>query len=107
MEKIINIGGKEVGFKASASFFLKYKMYFNTSGLKDLKKLQDFRENWDLEPVYRLVWTLAKCYDSTIPQLDEWVDSFGDDFKIMDILAECQPLITTSLQLSDQLNLKK
>ena len=40
MEKILNIDGKDVKFKSTASFLLRYKMQFQRDGLKDLLRLQ-------------------------------------------------------------------
>ena len=40
MEKILNIDGRDVKFKSTASFLLRYKMQFQRDGLKDLMKLQ-------------------------------------------------------------------
>lgn len=99
MEKTIDICGKQVRFKSSASFLLRYRNYFGAEGLKDLGKTGSIMEEGDLNGVItmlRIIWSLAKNADPRIPPLDDWVDSF-DEFPVADIFAELDELIAKSL----------
>lgn len=98
MEKIIEIDGKEVGFKTSASFLIKYRNYFGADGLKDLGRLSAMGEAGDLNAMIimqQIAWALAKNYDKKIPQLETWLDSF-EDFDFGEVFKELQPLISKS-----------
>lgn len=124
MIKTIVIDGKEVQFKASASFPLVYKANFNTDiltiilplvseildGLGDEaivdgkivvtpSALSGMLENvYSLEyvDILNLLWTLAKCADETIPEPIKWFDGF-DEFPIFDIGKEVFPMLFESL----------
>lgn len=98
MEKIIEIDGKGVGFKTSASFLIKYRNYFGADGLKDLGRLSAMGEAGDLNAMIimqQIAWALAKNYDKKIPQLETWLDSF-EDFDFAKVFKELQPLISKS-----------
>lgn len=98
MEKIINIDGKEVAFKCTGTFLLKYKAQFNTDALKDIYKIQNIIDkngnfnDIDSEIMYQLIWTLAKTADPTIKPLMEWLDSF-DSFPLIEVFNEVIILI--------------
>lgn len=124
MIKTIVIDGKEVQFKASASFPLVYKANFNTDilsiilpliseildglndesvvdGKIDLKPstLSGMLENvYSLEivDIMNLLWTLAKCADDTIPEPMKWFSQF-DEFPIFDVAREVLPMLYDSL----------
>lgn len=124
MIKTIVIDGKEVQFKASASFPLVYKANFNTDiltiilplvseildGLGDEaivdgkivvtpSALSGMLENvYSLEyvDILNLLWTLAKCADETIPEPIKWFGQF-DEFPIFDIGKEVFPMLFESL----------
>lgn len=85
MEKIISIGGKRVGFKATASTIRRYRRKFNKDFLKDIKALQHKMDesedielsSEDLECFERIAYIMAWQYDNTIPASpDEWLDEF-------------------------------
>lgn len=114
MEKTLNIDGRQVTFKSTGAFLLRYKMQFKREALQDIIKLQyaineveDENGNkhytisdinaFDLEVFYNLIWTLAKTADSTIPTPMEWLDSFNL-FPLMDILPELMDMITSSMR---------
>lgn len=113
MEKILTIDGRQVRFKSTGAFLLRYKMQFNKDALQDIVKLQyavreteDENGNkkyvisnidyLDFEVFYNLIWTLAKTADSTIPTPLEWLDEF-DEFPLMDILPELIDMIFNSV----------
>lgn len=128
MLKTVTIDGKEVQFKASASFPLIYKANFNADiltiimpliselldGMDDLlsedmvkdgvlelkpSSLSGLLENvysLELIDVMNLLWTMAKCADSEIPEPMKWFGQF-DEFPIFDIAVEVFPMLFESL----------
>ena len=106
MEKIITIDGKDIGFKSSAAFLLRYRDYFGADGLKDLKNLQTLGAEGDLNSLImmeRMVWCLAKTYNKKVPPLEDWLDNF-ENFDIGEIFTELAPLINQSLGMVEQLD---
>lgn len=109
MEKIINIDGRDVKFKSTGAFLLKYKAQFQKDALKDIYKLIDMIdeetgkianiEALDLELFYNLVWTLAKTANPEIPPPLEWLDGFSE-FPLLDILPEVMDMIFSCLGTS-------
>lgn len=109
MEKILTIDGKEVKFKSSASFLMRYKAQFQRDGLKDLLKLQDAfdmekkklknYENLDLEVFYNMTWVLAKNANPQIPSPIEWLDTFSE-FPLVEVIPEIIELMLLSFQSS-------
>jgi hypothetical protein len=110
MEKILTIDGRQVKFKSTGAFLLKYKAQFGRDALQDIYKLQsaiDDKNNiknidaLNLEVFYDLVWTLAKTADPSLHPPMEWLDTF-DQFPIMDFISELYEMIfscmTTTVQ---------
>ena len=97
MERVIDIGGKPVKFKASAltpsNYLHKYgrDMIVDISNLRDaLHKTQDGAEfsSLDLEIFENAAYTMAKQADANIPETaEEWLDGF-EMFNIYNILPE-------------------
>lgn len=86
MEKILNIDGRQVKFKATGAFLLRYKAQFGRDAIQDLFRLKEALDEdnkiinidkLDLLVFYDLVWTLAKTADPSIPAPLEWLDSFS------------------------------
>ena len=105
MEKILIIDGRQVKFKSTGAFLLRYKAQFGRDAIRDIFKLQDAVDSknriknidaLDLEVFYNLVWTLAKTADPSIPPPLEWLDEFSE-FPLMDIIPEIIDLIFSSL----------
>ena len=105
MEKILTIDGRQVKFKSTGAYLLRYKAQFKRDALQDIYKLQKaINENneitnieaLDLEVFYNLIWTLAKTADPNLPEPFEWLDSF-DSFPLMDIIPELTDLIFSCL----------
>ena len=105
MEKILIIDGRQVKFKSTGAFLLRYKAQFGRDALQDILKLQGAIDNknqiknidaLDLEVFYNLVWTLAKTADPSIPPPLEWLDEFSE-FPLMDIIPEIVDMIFSCL----------
>jgi len=105
MEKILTIDGRQVKFKSTGAFLLRYKAQFGRDALQDILRLQSAIDNkgriknidtLDLEVFYNLVWTLAKTADPSIPPPLEWLDTFGE-FPLVEIVPEVIDLIFSSL----------
>jgi len=101
MEKILTIDGRQVKFKSTGAFLLKYKAQFNKDALQDIFKLQGATdkdnnikniEALDLEVFYNLAWTLAKTADPAIKPPLEWLDEFSQ-FPLLDIIPELTDMI--------------
>ena len=108
MEKILTIDGRQVAFKSTGAFMLRYKAQFGRDAVQDLFKLQDAIDTkgqiadinaLDLEVFYNLVWTLAKTADPNIPPPLEWLDTFGE-FPLIDIIPEVMDMMFSSLTVS-------
>ncbi len=104
MEKILTIDGRQVKFKSTGAFLLRYKAQFGRDALQDLFRLQsavDSKGNikdasaLDLEVIYNLVWTLAKVADPSIPPPLEWLDTFSE-FPLREIVPEVMDMIFSS-----------
>ena len=101
----MTIDGRQVKFKSTGAFLLRYKAQFGRDALRDIFKLQDAVDSknriknidaLDLEVFYNLVWTLAKTSDPSIPPPLEWLDTFGE-FPLAEIVPEVIDLIFSSL----------
>lgn len=117
MEKIIEIDGRKIKFKATAGLPIRYRNAFGTEYLSDLqkagltaKKLQgiaikskenitdeeiDALSDIDISVFYRIAWTMAKTADNNIPPLLDWLDTF-DNFPIAIIISELSELMNTN-----------
>jgi hypothetical protein len=105
MEKILTIDGRQVKFKSTGAFLLKYKAQFGRDAIQDILRLQSAIDNkgqiknidtLDLEVFYNLIWTLAKTADPNIPPPMEWLDEFSE-FPLMDIIPEIVDMIFSCL----------
>ena len=109
MEKIINIDGRNVKFKSTGAYLLRYKAQFGRDALQDIYKMSgavDSKtkeikniEEMDLEVFYDLIWTLAKTADKEIDPPLEWLDTFGE-FPLMDIIPDVMDLIMSCIKSS-------
>lgn len=125
MEKVIKIDGKDVKFKAGASFARVYKNQFGYDILTKIMPLiseiiqgiDEIYEDLDggkdievsqigevLESVYSLelieinniIWSMAKVADPEIDGPIEWERQF-DEFPIFDIVSELMEIFIPSL----------
>lgn len=94
MEKVINIGGKDVMFKATASTTRRYRSKFQRDLLMDMQALTEAMQKGDglqrasLEAFENIAYIMAKQADDTIPDdPDEWLDQF-EMFSIYQVLPQ-------------------
>ena len=98
LKKVINVGGKEVAFRSSATVPRLYRAKFKRDIFKDLAKLESSYKGStedgeefaidDLEIFENVAYIMAYHADHTIPNnIDDWLDQF-DMFSIYEILPE-------------------
>jgi len=107
MEKILTIDGRQVKFKSTGAFLLRYKAQFGRDAIQDIFKLQNAinpKTNelkdisaLDLEVFYNLIWALAKTADPNLPPPMDWLDSFSE-FPLIDIIPEVVDMIFSCLK---------
>lgn len=109
MEKIIRVGSRDVGFKATASTIKRYRRKFNKDLIKDIRslatKMNELGEMElsaeDLECFERVAYIMAWQYDNTIPSApDDWLDEFEmfDIYQVLPQIVELWHLNTTELE---------
>lgn len=105
VEKIVNIDGKGVRFKASAAIPRLYRLKFRRDIFKDLTKLEkaysDKPEGGfeidDLEIFENVAYIMAAHADENVPPtINEWLDQFGM-FSIYEVLPEILELWGSNL----------
>ncbi|NWK10404.1 hypothetical protein [Clostridium cadaveris] len=107
MEKILIIDNKEVPFKSTGAFFLKYKAQFKKDGISELIKVSECIEkigksntvDLDSDVLYNLIWTLAKTANPKIKPPMQWFDEF-ETFPIIEVVIELQDLLMSTIQSS-------
>ena len=109
MERILTIDGRQVKFKSTGAFLLRYKAQFGRDAIKDIYKMVgafDKETNeitdisvLDLEVFYNLVWTLAKTADPSLPPPMEWLDTFSE-FPLIDIVPELMDMMFSCIKPS-------
>ena len=110
MEKTIKIGDIDVTLKATGNTPKRYREMFNKDLLVEYQKLirnidsnGDFSDNADLGVIDRLAYTMAKQYDNTIGDLEEWLDQFG----VMDIYNSLAQILSVWQTSSETLSESK
>lgn len=106
MEKIISVGGKQVGFKATASTTKRYRQKFNKDLFKDIEALLPKMEEGslgtkDLECFMDIAYVMAWQYDNTIPSNPyDWLDEFEmfDIYQILPQIVELWGLNVTQIE---------
>ena len=118
MLKTMEIGGKEVTFSTAFAWAFIYKSQFGEDPIKmlmptvksvfadpEIAGIEDegergeaqamaFMEELGITGVAQIAWAMAKLVDNNIPSPLPWIESFGDDFPVMDMLTE---LITDAI----------
>ena len=106
MEKTINIDGKEVRFKATASTTRRYRERFNRDLLIDMNELLpraqkgELKES-DLMIFENIAYIMAKQGDPSIPEEpDDWLDEF-EFMSIYEVLPSILELWGLNMQTLD------
>lgn len=88
MEKTLTIDGRQVEFKSTGGILMRYRNQFNSEFFADLTDLTSAADGniskFSYAPIERIIWTLAKTADSTIPDPQTWYDSF-ENFDILKV----------------------
>ncbi|QRN86036.1 hypothetical protein JR334_02035 [Clostridia bacterium] len=109
MEKVIEIDGRQIPFKSTGAYLIRYKQQFGRDAIQDLCKIdqaikQETKESpakvvdvdaFDMLIFYDMVWTLAKTADPDILPPMEWLDTFST-FPLTDHLGEWLEMIRSS-----------
>ncbi len=120
MEKILTIDSRQVKFKSTGGFLLRYKMQFGRDAIGDLLKLEKavskIKESekkkgkrkeidakvfdaLDLTIFFNLIWVLAKTAEPKILPPMDWLDTF-DEFPIWDIIPELEDMLMSTIKSS-------
>ena len=103
LKKVINVGGKEVAFRSSATVPRLYRAQFKRDIFKDLAKLEssykgskEEGEEFAIDDL-EIFENVAYHAGNTIPDnIDDWLDQF-EMFSIYEVLPEILALWGTNL----------
>ena len=121
MEKIVKVGEYEFPARSNAATLLSYRRNFGRDGMKDLLALvkgfgnknaddadsvvQAFADgSFEIETLYRYIWTFAKSADKEIPPMEEWLEGF--DIPALEFVSEVFPQISDLLFSMAKTNVK-
>lgn len=103
MEKTIKIGGRDINFKATCGTLCIYKQQFGAEYCEELYKLKVMENSGAYTPdkiyleqykiSYRLIWSMAKNADKTIPDPERWAEKFKK-FPMQEILSQIMELFS-------------
>lgn len=98
---VLTIDSRQIGFKATAGLFYRYKEAFGTEYLEDVVKVHQFGKGAFVQQVeYRTLWVLAKTYDDSIPPIQTWLDSFAyGAFHVDDIYNQVMPILQANMKV--------
>ena len=108
MEKTIMFGDKPVKFSTCFAWVFIYKNQFGkdaakvlvpaikTSGGSDAELAEHLYETVGFTGIAEIAWSTAKLADPSIPELMDWIESYGDDFAIDDIMSDLMPDVILS-----------
>ena len=107
MEKVLNIGNKEIKMKSTAGTMMRYRNQFNRDFIKDLMHLKDSMQDKvdkgteldlvDLGIFEKIAWCMAKTADDNVPDIEHWLDEF-DTFDIYQVLPEIMGLLVANME---------
>ena len=121
MEKIVKVGEYEFPVRSNAATLLSYRRNFGRDGMKDLLALvkgfgnknaddadsvvQAYADgSFEVETLYRFIWTFANSADKAIPPLEEWLEGF--DVPALEFVSEVFPQISDLLFSMAKTNVK-
>ncbi len=105
MVKTLEFGDKSVSFSTSFAWMFRYKSQFGVDAAQSLvpiiKKASETTaaedqayilfEELGFTGIASIAWAMASLLDSSIPDPERWVTSFGDDFPFLDIVSDLIP----------------
>lgn len=114
MEKIISVREYSFPVKSTAAILLSYRRNFGRDGMKDLMALvkgvsrKTSKKNeeeavmaafmdgsFEIDTLYRFIWCFAKSADSSIPPMEEWLDTF--EVSPLDFISDVFPQVSDLL----------
>lgn len=102
MRKVVTIDGKQIPLQSDGGTMRKYRRFFNRDFLTDLIKLDALvkgNKNDDAEMatvMENITWVLAKRANPSIPDIDEWLESFDDPMALMKAAKDIFSVISES-----------
>lgn len=86
MDGCVRAGKRIIPLRATAGALTRYKEQFRTEYIDDLDRVKYFYEEektaeaakMQLLSSYRLMWSMARTYDKSIPDPDSWLDELGN-----------------------------
>lgn len=102
MRKVVTIDEKQIPLQSDGGTLRRYRRFFNRDFLTDISALSGFIKTGkgsglDIGTITENVaWVLAKRADDTIPDIDEWLESFDDPMAILNASEDIFSLIQES-----------
>lgn len=117
MEKIITIDGKEISLKANAMLPIVYRNAFGQDifkvqgsifGLVSGKGGVNLRaiEDVDCVGVMQIIWCMAKCANSSLPDFEKWIEGF-EAFPIFDVFNDALELFMLNISTTSKIKNRK
>ena len=102
MLKTIKIKDNTFNLDATGGTLCIYKQQFNSEYYDDFLSLKDIENKEDstkktLEVGFRLVWSMAKTAEPTLPDPSSWLESF-EEFPLLDLMKVSMELLGKSFQ---------
>ena len=89
--------GREVKFLSNALIPMRYQRAFKQNYFQTIVRFsQSDPSSPNLQTIYRMAWVFAKNADSSIGDLDAWLNSF-DDFPLLEVVDILEPLIENTV----------
>ena len=109
MVKTIQIGDQEVTFSTSFAWVFVYRNQFGKDPAQVLLPAISEAQGLDGDAAalammstlgftgtVEICWSMVRLIDKTIPEPDRWVESFGDDFSLIELFSEAIPDVIES-----------
>lgn len=107
MQKTVKIKDMTFNLAATGAVLCFYKQQFGVDYYDDFLRISAINQNTsagDLEKAsisfeigYRLIWSMAKAADSSIPDPDTWIDSF-EEFPVSRLMSAAMELLGKSFE---------
>lgn len=94
MEKVIEIDGQKIPFKATGGTARRYRLHFGRDLLKDFYRIakefdsaEDPFEAVDIQTLENFAWVMAKTANPELPPVAEWLEGF-DPLSIIEAMED-------------------